>query len=607
MPRTKTSTSSRAADACALVPTESPVFGVNIEVGILLVQAVKARRAFLSKSSSTVEDDDAEREYSRRDLLQNLRETADDKDSAFLNELRRQVQNKSSWSKSASSSSRRGDTKSTPADAPVRCVEFLLEILSDASNSFHLRRSALGSTRQILVRSSAARAYFACGRRLLNFARMVEGGDNDQVENDSSDGGSYRGSLGLSPKSLFRLEAMELVHDMASKFGEFYTRFCVASRLLGDSSITSMHHITRDAANSSSDAEVVGSTQRDNVRILRSERDTALECGPRACQCLERMVERADYFFRLLVPGFGGFNVESIQKRNEHTNGSADAKTPKNSAVTYDSKLTPSTDGVALNNNKDGGIRHDEDDDGSSIDWEEGDIELSDNDTFNAGSNLPFTDIYGDHSIDDDSSMNHQVAVTQTLEVMKRSGALLEGTIAIQVTGDKSIEIGPIETQDQTPVEEVASLIKLQNLVDKFSRRLPRLNRWICALGHADGMEERTIVDPITARPLVSLMLLSEENRALRTKLLQRFMKVRGEIEGVLRSSSKLGITLERSETKMRGLKIESDTARVNRVGPGVMVGMKRQWMSPRSETMVVSSTRKKHKTSRFNIIYQKK
>ena len=607
MPRTKTSIPSNAQGACALVPTESPVPGVNIELAILLVQAVKAHRAFHSKSSSKTEDDDAEREsLLRRDLLRSLRDAADDKSAAFLNELKRLVQNKSSYSTSASSSRRGGGTNSTPADAPVRCAEFLLEILSNGSNSFHLRRSALGLTREILERSSAARAFLACGRCLLNFARMVEGVENYQVGEDDHTGGAYRGRSELSPKSLFQLEAMELIHDLASKFGNFYTQFTVASRLLGDVSINfSLHHIIRDAANNSDGAQNGGSTvqsQCANMRILRRERNTALECGPKACQILEGMVERADEYFRVLVPRFGGFNGESLEKLA--TDGNI-----ANISATYDSKLAASTDGFASNGNKDGAVNYDEDDDDSSIDWEDGDFVSLENENSNAGTNPLFADINDDDSINDHSLIDHHDAVTHTLEVMERSGALLEGTLAIQVRGGKSIEIGPMGNpatdQVQAHAEEVISRRKLQNLVDKVSRRLPRLNRWTSALSHADGMEERTVVDPITARSLVSLGLLSEGKRAARFKLLQRMMKVREEIEGVLRSSSKLGISVEESGTNMSALG-KGGAARVNGAGHCTVSGVKRPSMPPGSDTLAVLSKTKKSKTSRFNVIYRK-
>ena len=155
--------------------------------------------------------------------------------------------------------------------------------------------------------------------------------------------------------------------------------------------------------------------------------------------------------------------------------------------------------------------------------------------------------------------------------------------------------------QYQAHVEEVISRRKLQNLVGKVSRRLPRLNRWISALSHADRMEERTVVDPITSRSLVSLGLLSEGKRAARFKLLQRMMKVRGEIEGVLRSSTKLGISLEESGTNTRALGKEGDTARVNGVGHFTVTGVKRG-----SDTLTVLNKTKKSKTSRFNVIYRK-
>jgi len=400
---------------------------------------------------------------------------------------------------------------------------------------------------------------------------MVEGVENYQVGEDDHTGGAYRGRSELSPKSLFQLEAMELIHDLASKFGNFYTQFTVASRLLGDVSINfSLHHIIRDA-NNSDGAQNGGSTvqsQCANMRILRRERNTALECGTKACQILEGMVERADEYFRVLVPRFGGFNGESLEKLA--TDGNI-----ANISATYDSKLAASTDGFASNGNKDGAVNYDEDDDDSSIDWEDGDFVSLENENSNAGTNPLFADIKDDDSINDHSLIDHHDAVTHTLEVMERSGALLEGTLAIQVRGGKSIEVGPMGNpatdQVQAHAEEVISRRKLQNLADKVSRRLPRLNRWISALSHADGMEERTVVDPITARSLVSLGLLSEGKRAARFSALGK-----------------------------------GGAARVNGAGHCTVSGVKRPSMPPGSDTLAVLSKTKKSKTSRFNVIYRK-
>lgn len=215
----KTNKKSTQPDGVSIIPTESPVSGVNIELANLLVQAIKARRKFLSKSksSSSTEDDDAE----RQSMLQNLQNKVNDKTNAFLNDLRRRVEHSSAASASKASSRRSNKPTSSP---PTHCLEFLLGVLSDRSNSFHLRRSALDLAREILERSADARAYLAGGRFLLDFVSVVEGVENDHVEDveDHSTGASISN---MSPKAMFQLEAMELIHHLATKFGKFYTQF----------------------------------------------------------------------------------------------------------------------------------------------------------------------------------------------------------------------------------------------------------------------------------------------------------------------------------------------------------------------------------------------
>lgn len=586
MPRKKTSTASHVPDAVgALVPTESPVPGVKLELGLLLVHAVKARRKFLSKSSSPTKDDDAERE-----ALLNLQDISDNNTTDFLNELKRAVQKKLSGSYASASSSRRGGSNTPPStEAPVLCVKFLLEIICIGTNSFHLRRSALALTRAVLARSSDARSFFGRGRCLLDFVRMIEGVGNDQ-SGEEDDRASLGGSSDrLSPRSLFQLEAMELVHEMASKYGNLYMEFTVASRLLMDVSVNcSMHHIilcNRDAPNVES-----GSSQRaNNVRTLRNERNAALECGPKACQILERMVERADQYFNILVPRFGGFNTVETSS-------------------TCDSRLAASDDEFASNDNMDCGIdlvdRDNDDDDDGSINWEEGDVELP------TDENVCDDNASNSHSFND-----HQASVSHTLAVMERSGVLLEGALAIQVNKDNSIEARPMTStpagelpvtgQDYVPDEEVAHR-KLHNLVVKLYRRLPRLNQWICALSQADGMEERSIVDPITSRPLVSLVLLSKEKRGLRAQFLQRMMNVRVDIEGVVRSSSRLGIVLEESGARVGVTKSDDISVPENGVCHDTVSVMKRPSI-PHGSDIMVSNKRKTSKTPRINVIYRNK
>jgi hypothetical protein len=586
------------AAAQLLVPTEPPVPGVKLELGTLLIEAIKAQRKFLSKSSSlsvrSTAFGDNNTIESGRELLQTLQDTVHDKTTTFINELKRSVLNKKSSSSSAYSSvsynrtnNYSSSTSTTTTDAPVRCFEFLLDILSNNNggtntSSFHLRRSALSLSHEILIRSRDARSYFARGQCLLDFVRIIEGVEYEQVitiareeeellgrDGDNNDGGrSSRGSGSniLSPSALFQLEAIELVHELASKYGNIYTEFIVASRLLGDIStnFTMQHHQTNSRHENSGNAapDNADSQQHranNNARMLRNERNTALECGQRACQILERMIERADMYFRILVPRFGGFNTFIV------SNYKSDA-------------------------GNDTGDDDDDDDDDindGSIDWEEGNIEILIDDT--------------EHNIKGINNNDHQAAVSHTLAVMERSGAILEGALAIRVHGDTSeaeVNLPAIGQDDHVP-DNVSARKKLHNLVVKLSHRLSRMNQWIFALSSADGMEERTVIDPITSRPLISLVLLSEEKRAIRSMLLQRMMKVRGEIEGVLRSSSKLGIFQEESHSKVRAIESEGISASVNRIANDTLGGIKRPSLPPVSK-------RKKAKIPRINVIYRK-
>ena len=108
-----------------------------------------------------------------------------------------------------------------------------------------------------------------------------------------------------------------------------------------------------------------------------------------------------------------------------------------------------------------------------------------------------------------------------------------------------------------------------------------------------------------------SLVLLSEGKRQLRGQLLQRMMKLRGEIEGVLRSAAKLGITPNGAEKKddnsgSGAQENEGEQAQIESNGSdhnSNTTGMKRLWTSE-SEALAVVSKKKK---SRFKILYRKK
>ncbi|KAL9188452.1 hypothetical protein ACHAXT_006830 [Thalassiosira profunda] len=552
----------------ALIPTESPVPGVPIELATLLVQAIKARRKYLSKTYAPASDDDA------AEKLRGLREAAEDKTTSFLNELRKIVERYSAAKKSTA-------RRKTPPNAPTRCVEFLFGIVADGSNSFHLRRAALALMREILERSSEARAFIAEGQVLLDFVSVVEGVDSEQTRENGESAQASASAPGTTPGQTFQMEAMELIHHLASKFGHLYTQFTVASRLLGDVSVNLAMH-EQDPSDSST--QNGGGRRRSNMRMLRRQRDVALERGPKACSSLERMIERADGCFRILVPRFGGFNVQQTQ------NGDADI-------AEVDSDAKPAADCADGNEN----------DDEDSIDWEEGDVDFSEDESY-------------EHPAPED----HEAAVEQTLDILGRGGALLDGQLAVKMGSGNAVEHetpaihhgSEPANLDDAPTSQTSDTAKarqkLQCIVEKLSTRLRLLNQWIHALSRADGMEERAVHDAATApgeAGPVSLVLLSEEKRKLRGELLQRMMKILKEVESVLQSAAKIGIPPEAVSASGNAM-AASDNARMAREetasASNVVAGQTRQSTDDQN-TLASGNKRKKPKHSRFKITYDKR
>jgi hypothetical protein len=128
-------------------------------------------------------------------------------------------------------------------------------------------------------------------------------------------------------------------------------------------------------------------------------------------------------------------------------------------------------------------------------------------------------------------------------------------------------------------------------------------------------MEERAVMDPATAvlpgtRQIVgpvSLVLLSQEKRAMRGKMLQRMMQIREDLVGVWRSSESLGITpdmkkgaLVRVAEGSNDVSNDASTvARTNEIPPII---------PSRSNSMALPNfirKRKVSKTSGFHVIYR--
>jgi hypothetical protein len=660
-PRGKSASVAAATTEAAytFIPTttdsSSPIDGVENELALLLIRAIKARRKLFSSSSkrsantstrNNDDDDDAEN-------------AASDAITTFLNALKHHVQ-----------TPRRGaaNTAQYRNDAPSNCLHFLLEIISDPTNSIHLRRSALYTTTQILVKSSNARQYFAKdpSSQLLNFIGVVErmGGEagaatatgenhgrTDEEITTTNDNNIIQSSGNFdqqhyysSPQAKLQLEAVELIHTLANDFGTYYPQFTVASRLLGDISLHfSPPPSTTTTASSSTTAQNYRSSSATlRMRVLRTDREEALALGPSACHQFERMVDRADTYFRILMPRYGGFNSDILpvgvvsspkveERKLELRDDIMTSDEEKIGLVDNCTNQIEKGDGVGVSKVVE--VVEEDDDDDISVDWEDGDVKSCDevnNDDTNRGEKVSNV-----HTVD-----NHQAAVSHTLDVITRSGALLDGQLAIllgrgaststrtesstQPVGEPCVDTLATTTTEQTTDPNTVSHRRLHNLVRKISlRHLPRLNQWIHALSHADMMEERTVVDPVSAAMPgmgggsrsssgpVSLVLLSQEKRAMRGTMLQRMMRIREDLVGVLRSSDSLGITADMNRRALNAVPAGEDgnealphdaSSTVAREHPIPLI------MPSRTETMAAPSiSKRKHfKSSRFRVIYNR-
>ncbi|KAL3805834.1 hypothetical protein HJC23_007795 [Cyclotella cryptica] len=598
---TSTNTNTSRGQEEASSHTSSPIPGINFELATLFIRAIQTKRKFLSKTSASTGScttDDGR--------LQSLRDNAHDATQAFMLQLRRQVQNQTvaASKRGASSNKRGGDNnhyQQPISNAATHCTQFLLETLSNDENSFHLRRASLSLLKEILERSSDARAHLSNGSLLMDYIAMIQ--RVNAVQQEEAPSSNVNGGFVVMSRNVFQHEALEIIQFLAERFGKFYPKFLVALRIMGEISIGAI-------SSSSLSSSTANNGTRQNVKALRIERDEALKVGCKACQVMEGMVERAEEYFRILVPRFGGFMDQSRL-------GDADSVMKVQAVQQLDNVNRSESDAIdqGLNEvdpgNEVGGAIEDNDDDGDSIDWEEGDTNFSDphdkDDKDNANSpndnpsNLSLT-AETTTPISAIDHAQHDTAVTETLAIMEKSGALHEGGLTVQLGSSAHNLLG--SNANNQVVHE-----KLKKLVEHLSsRKLPRLHRWINALSHADGMEERSVADSAsglggTIGP-VSLVLLSEEKRALRGSLLKRMMKVRSEIEMALQSAHTLGALEEQEELSIVGNQHGAKGAN-NHEGTNLIL-KKKTWLSSFVVAGKKPAPKKKPRNSKFKVIYRK-
>lgn len=188
----------------------------------------------------------------------------------------------------------------------------------------------------------------------------------------------------------------------------------------------------------------------------RTIRDTALQFHEKEESRLQRLVNRAYRSFDVLVPRLAAMNAHRTNEKNIPY-----AITNKID-FTGDNLKEECTDNI-----------DNHDDDGDSVDWEEG-IESQD---------------ANDKKFQDYSSLaDHANAVDQTLAAMKSSGSLIAGELLIDFSSsevNKSLS-SPCTNTNEEQIKAKNSLCHTVRMLSE--RHIPRLSAWLNALTQADNL-----------------------------------------------------------------------------------------------------------------------
>ncbi|KAL3787418.1 hypothetical protein HJC23_001815 [Cyclotella cryptica] len=117
----------------------------------------------------------------------------------------------------------------------THCMQFLLETLSNDENSFHLRRAAFSLLKEILERSSDARAHLSNGSLLMDYIAMIQ--RVNVVKQEEAPSSNINGGVVDMSRNMFQQEELEIIHFLVERFGKFYPKFLVALRITGEISI----------------------------------------------------------------------------------------------------------------------------------------------------------------------------------------------------------------------------------------------------------------------------------------------------------------------------------------------------------------------------------
>eukprot|EP00978_Attheya_sp_CCMP212_P045259 scaffold339634_cov40-Attheya_sp.AAC.1 len=347
-------------------------------------------------------------------------------------------------------------------------------------------------------------------------------------------------------------EAVQLLELLATRYGHtLYPCMVVAHVGLMDRlvarGIQIQTNVSLSFQSNDHDPNTTTTTTTTNMGRLRQQRDAALRYGDKEYNKVQRLVQRADACFPILMPRFAFQNntrftrltpppptsMTVVNIMSEDTTKETSVDGSNTVATTAITTATTDTNEVNIDS-----WHEDDEDDNDSVDWEDGaaqeDLGLDKK----------------EHQSSDDSYENHEAAVERTLAVMQNengTGILTDGGLDIDFSSSMAAEYddtvttvnhNPKNDKDETVVDLTTTTTTMD---DAKSRAYQVLNKCVHRLGErhmprlARYMEGLVAADSMTfSNNAASLVVLPDETRRQRAVLLQKLMDIKGAVATVL-------------------------------------------------------------------------
>jgi hypothetical protein len=283
---------------------------------------------------------------------------------------------------------------------------------------------------------------------------------------------------------LLHREALSLLdHLIHNGYGRMYAKLGVAAK-----------NLKRQCTSLNISEESDSATTPNSMAIWRKLRDVALLHGEKEVVKVDKLLNGADKCLEILVPRIGGIDDQLLDESRRRTH---EDQQKENSSDDHNNTIDECDD---------------DSDDGSGIDWEDGDEVESKHEQY-----------------------SHLSAVEMTISAMEASGTHEE----LEINFDRRVnEVDEDNTDNNNELMNGNIRKKLEKTIQKLaSRHLIRLSAWLDGLRNSDSL---VLMDS------ASLVALSSKNTELRLKLIKRLSVVKEEVTRVLASASRLNIQVDK-------------------------------------------------------------